>query len=70
LWPNASECLFGLLVGLPLRAKFGSPRFLVWVNAFYGAGSLVFRGDHAVLPLLQVTAVRKNWMSNEIFRAG
>jgi hypothetical protein len=69
LWPNASECLFGLLVGLPPRAGVWLTQILALVNAFCGAGSLVFGVDHAVLPLLQVTAVRKDWMSNEIFRA-
>jgi hypothetical protein len=47
-WPNASECLFSLLVGLPLRAEVWLTQILALVKAFYGAGSLVWRRSRRV----------------------
>lgn len=60
-----------LLLGLPLLAwLWPTAPFLMLVDAFYRAGSLVFGGGHVVLPLLQTEVVSTGWLSNETFVAG
>jgi chromate transporter len=62
--------LFGaLLLLLPLlgRDSNGTPG-LIYV--FYRAGSLVFGGGHAVLPLLQRDVVPNHWVTNAQFLSG
>ena len=62
--------LFGaLLLLLPVlgRDSNGTPG-LIYV--FYRAGSLVFGGGHAVLPLLQRDVVPNHWVTNAQFLSG
>lgn len=59
---------FGLLVLLPLLAKYGQT--LTVVDSFYRAGSLVFGGGHVVLPLLEAEVVQPGWVTPDAFLAG
>lgn len=59
---------FGLLVALPLLAKYGQT-FAV-ADSFYRAGSLVFGGGHVVLPLLEAEVVQPGWVTPDAFLAG
>ena len=63
-----SSLFFGLLVILPLLAKYGQA-FAV-ADSFYRAGSLVFGGGHVVLPLLEAEVVQPGWVSPDAFLAG
>lgn len=59
---------FGLLVVLPVLAKYGQT-FAV-ADSFYRAGSLVFGGGHVVLPLLEAEVVQPGWVTPDAFLAG
>ena len=59
---------FGLLVAMPLLAKYGQT-FAV-ADSFYRAGSLVFGGGHVVLPLLEAEVVQPGWVTPDAFLAG
>ena len=61
---------FGLLFALPWLANLWPNRFLLVLNGFYRAGALVFGGGHVVLPLLQQTAVKPGWVTQDVFLAG
>ncbi|MFN8536523.1 MAG: chromate efflux transporter [Thermomicrobiales bacterium] len=61
---------FGLLAGLPLLRQVAPGYTLALVDSFYRAGSLVFGGGHAVLPLLQTQVVPPGWVTNDQFVAG
>lgn len=61
---------FGLLIALPLLRFVSNTQWLVLVDRFYRAGSLVFGGGHVVLPLLQQDVVPTGMMSNAQFLAG
>ncbi|MBN8504764.1 MAG: chromate efflux transporter [Burkholderiales bacterium] len=61
---------FALLLLLPLAAALWPSLPLQAFTAFFQAGSLVFGGDHVVLPLLQAGVVPPGWVSQEVFLAG
>jgi chromate transporter len=61
---------FTLLVGLPLLVAAVPSQGLIYFEAFYRAGSLVFGGGHVVLPLLQASVVPPGWVTNDLFLAG
>ena len=64
----ALVAFFGLLVILPLLAKYG--QVFAVADSFYRAGSLVFGGGHVVLPLLEAEVVQPGWVSPDAFLAG
>jgi chromate transporter len=66
----ATVCFVGLLVGLPLAARFGSSHTVDLMQGFYRAGALVFGGGHVVLPLLNDAVVETGWVSQQAFLAG
>ncbi|TWI70765.1 chromate transporter [Desulfobotulus alkaliphilus] len=59
-----------LLAGLPVAAQFWPAHGLLFVDAFYRAGALVFGGGHVVLPLLEAEVVQSGWVSPDVFLAG
>jgi chromate transporter len=61
---------FGLLVALPFIANASGNQAVVYFDAFYRVGSLVFGGGHVVLPLLQAEVVVPGWVSDDAFLAG
>lgn len=61
---------FAILVGLPLILAAFPNHSIRLFEAFYRAGSLVFGGDHVVLPLLQASVVPPGWVTNDAFLAG
>ena len=68
----STACLlafFGLLALLPIIAAHGS-RWLMLADGFYRAGSLVFGGGHAMLPLLETGTAGRGWISHDAFLAG
>jgi chromate transporter len=68
----SAACLlafFGLLVLLPLLAA-NENHWLMLAGGFYRAGSLVFGGGHAVLPLLETGTAGRGWISHDAFLAG
>lgn len=65
---GAGAVFLVLLFGLPLVAS--SSHGLALIDTFYRAGSLVFGGGHAVLPLLQAEAVPAGWVDNHTFMTG
>ena len=62
--------LGGLLIALPLLAAARGAGWLVLVDRFYRAGSLVFGGGHVVLPLLEAEVVTPGWVGRDAFLAG
>ena len=65
-----AQCFVILLVALPLAASRFSSHTLSLMDAFYGAGALVFGGGHVVLPLLNEAVVAPGWVSQQAFLAG
>ena len=61
---------FVLLAALPVLAVLYPMQWLLMVDAFYRAGSLVFGGGHVVLPLLQSEVVPNGWVDADTFLAG
>ena len=59
-----------LFVALPLAARQFTSHTLRLMDAFYGAGALVFGGGHVVLPLLNEAVVAPGWVSQQAFLAG
>lgn len=59
-----------LLVGLPLLHRLWDVQALVWLDAFYRVGALVFGGGHVVLPLLHTEVVASGWITEQGFLAG
>ncbi|WP_094781158.1 chromate efflux transporter [Paraburkholderia ribeironis] len=59
-----------LLFGLPAAAAYLRSYPLDLFAAFYRAGSLVFGGGHAVLPVLEAIVVPRGWVARNIFMAG
>ncbi|TYT74340.1 chromate efflux transporter [Desulfobotulus mexicanus] len=59
-----------LLAGLPVAAQIWPVQGLLFVDAFYRAGALVFGGGHVVLPLLEAEVVQSGWVSPDAFLAG
>ncbi|MDQ2682403.1 MAG: chromate efflux transporter [Chloroflexota bacterium] len=67
----ACLALFLILLGmLPLLAAATREGMLDVADTFYRAGSLVFGGGHAVLPLLERDTVGGDWLSADRFLAG
>jgi chromate transporter len=67
----ASTTLFAtLLFGLPLLATATSDHTIELISSFYRSGSLVFGGEHVVLPLLQRAVVPRGWIGNDALLAG
>ena len=58
------------LVALPLLLPLWSSPVLATIDAFFRAGSLVFGGGHAVLPLLQAEFVDSGAVAADTFVAG
>jgi chromate transporter len=61
---------FGLLLLLPWLARTWPVGWLQVFDGFFRAGSLVFGGGHAVLPLLDRTTVARGWLDHDRFLAG
>lgn len=61
---------FGLLLILPLLSSMTSHHWIVMMDSFYRAGSLVFGGGHVVLPLLENEFVSSGLMDETAFIAG
>jgi chromate transporter len=61
---------FGLLAAFPLLATVTGNQAIVYFDAFYRVGSLVFGGGHVVLPLLQAEVVSPGWVTDDAFLAG
>ncbi len=59
-----------LLVGLPLAGAAIGSRVLIFADAFYRAGALVFGGGHVVLPLLERSVVAAGFVPGPSFIAG
>ncbi len=59
-----------LLLGLPIVATMLQQPLLNSIEAFFRAGSLVFGGGHAVLPMLQADFVSSGAVSADSFIAG
>ena len=59
-----------LLIALPLLTHASNHPLLSMIDAFFRAGSLVFGGGHAVLPLLQAEFVTTGAMNADTFIAG
>ncbi len=66
----AGAAFLGLLVGLPLIARFTANGVFHVITAFYESGALVFGGGHVVLPLLQARVVPPGWVGQDAFIAG
>lgn len=67
----ASLVLFGtLLLGLPPVRAATSDQGVALIDSFYHAGSLVFGGDHVVLPPLHESVVPSGWVTEDRFLAG
>lgn len=60
----------GLLIALPVAARFTDVGALAVADSFYRAGSLVFGGGHVVLPLLEAEVVPPGWVTSDVFIAG
>ena len=56
-----------LLLFSPLLAALTQSQSLLFVDAFYRSGALVFGGGHVVLPLLEEAVVGPGWVSDEAF---
>ncbi len=54
---------FGLLVGLPILVQAWPNQTVAIADAFYRSGSLIFGGEHVVLPLLQAEVVPHGWVT-------
>lgn len=61
---------FGLLIGLPLLSRSVPNQALAVFDSFYRSGSLVFGGEHVVLPLLRAEVVPPSWVTDNVFLAG
>lgn len=61
---------FGLLLILPLLSSLTAHHWIVMMDSFYRAGSLVFGGGHVVLPLLENEFVSSGLMDETAFIAG
>lgn len=61
---------FGLLVVLPVLSSVTAHHWIVMLDSFYRAGSLVFGGGHVVLPLLENEFVSSGLMDETAFIAG
>lgn len=59
-----------LLIALPLVSQYVEWDWLILVDSFYRAGSLVFGGGHVVLPLLEQELVPSGLMNESDFLAG
>lgn len=59
-----------LLIGLPIASNFLPSPALNSIDAFFRAGSLVFGGGHAVLPMLQADFVGTGAVTADRFIAG
>ena len=59
-----------LLVGLPIAANLLANPGLGLASVFYRTGSLVFGGEHVVLPLLQREMVDRGWIEQSTFLTG
>ncbi|MFD2444420.1 chromate efflux transporter [Bacillus sp. CGMCC 1.16607] len=69
----SSLCLllfFGLLVFLPIMARFTTFEWIDVFDRFYRSGSLVFGGGHIVLPLLESEFVTTGLLNEQTFLAG
>jgi chromate transporter len=66
----ALALFFVLLLGLPVLAGTVDSMAVRLLDGFYRAGSLVFGGDHVVLPLLQAEVVGPGWVTRDAFVAG
>jgi len=66
----AAGIFAGLLVGLPVLARFWPAGGVRLFAAFYRAGALVFGGGHVVLPLLERLVVAPGWVDEGTFLAG
>ena len=66
----ALSAFFLLLAGLPILRGHGAPQGIVFFEAFYRSGALVFGGGHVVLPLLRELFVAPGWVSDDAFLAG
>jgi chromate transporter len=67
---GALAVFFALLFGLPFAAASGASQALLYFDAFYRAGSLIFGGGHVVLPLLKAEVVAPGWLTEDAFLAG
>ena len=67
---GALAVFFLLLAGLPILRSFGTSQGMVFFEAFYRSGALVFGGGHVVLPLLREAFVAPGWVSDDAFLAG
>lgn len=61
---------FGLLLLLPVLARWTRSQTIATFDAFYRTGSLVFGGGHVVLPLLRNAVVLPGWVDGGVFLAG
>ena len=59
-----------VLVLAPAVAATTNARHVVWFDAFYRSGALVFGGGHVVLPLVRAEVVPTGWLSDDAFLAG
>jgi len=59
-----------LLIALPLVSQYVQWDWLILVDSFYRAGSLVFGGGHVVLPLLEQELVPSGLINESDFLAG
>ena len=59
-----------LLIGLPIAANLLANPGLGLASVFYRTGSLVFGGEHVVLPLLQREMVDRGWIDPSTFLTG
>ena len=66
----ALSAFFLLIAGLPILRGPGAPQGIVFFEAFYRSGALVFGGGHVVLPLLREAFVAPGWVSDDAFLAG
>jgi chromate transporter len=69
----AKICLatfLAVLVLLPITARSSNSGVIAVSDTFYRAGSLVFGGGHAVLPLLERDVIGPGWLTEDEFLAG